>query len=107
MLMAVPTSRISWRATTALRDDTRADRLTHGHGIGCDIPVLEAEHFPGAAEPNFHLVDQQHDAVFAAERFQPREVVIGWHDVTAVALYGLDNDSGRVFRRTDGAENVV
>ena len=62
---------------------------------------------PGTAEPDFDLVNQQHDAVLAADRFNSLEEAWRRHDVASVALHWFDDDAGRVLGRADGSQDVV
>jgi len=49
--------------------------------------------------PDCNLIGDQQDAVFVAQPAQARKERIGWDDVAALALNGLDQDGGHIFRR--------
>ena len=82
-----------------------AEGFREGDDVRVEVPMLEGEHFAGAAEAGLHLVADEERAVFAAERLGLRQEIVA-RDEDALALHGL-GDEGRDVARAQFRLEVV
>ena len=76
------------------RDVAGGDALRHGHQVGDDPVVLHGKPSPRPSEPGDHLVGDQQDIQFVADRSHPAQPANGRHDEPTRREHGL-LDHGR------------
>ena len=93
VVVAVEGRRGCARSPSAPEDVARGQRLGHGHDVGLDAPVVDAEPLP--VRPNRdHLVGDEHDVVARADLAHALEVAAR-RDLDAVGLRDrLDDERG-------------
>src|SRR5690606_3588351 len=96
-----------------LGDAHRRDRqiaggepLRHRHEVGLEPVLLEAEPFAESAEAADDLVDDEQDAVLAADLLHAPPIALRRNDHAARALHRLADEGADVFR-THGANAVL
>ena len=75
-------------------DVAAGDSLGDRHYVGCDAPVLAAEHLARPSEPGDHLICDEQYAVPVAHLTEQRPVIVGRNHRTHGAGNGLGNHAG-------------
>ena len=84
------------------------ERLGHRHEVGLETVVLGGEHRPGAAEAGLDLVDDEQDAVLAAEsREQCRPIRRGATMNPPSPSHELEDHAGDLLGRDLGLEELL
>jgi hypothetical protein len=78
------------------RQPVAADRLGQADDVGLDAGGLEAEERAGTAASHLHVVDDEQDAMPAAQIGQVTQPPGSGHVDAAFTLHGLDDDGGRL-----------
>src|SRR5207245_9882856 len=81
----------------AARDVAAAQCFRNGDDVRFQIPMLETEHFSGAAKSGLDFVGNEERAVLAAKFLRPRKEIRS-RGLAALALNGFDHERGHVTR---------
>src|SRR5438105_15482549 len=79
----------------ATRDVAAAQCFRKGDDVRLEVPVLEAEHFSGAAESGLDFVGNEERAVLAAKFLRPRKEICP-RGLAALALNGFNHERRHV-----------
>src|SRR5437867_8540772 len=78
-------------------DVAAAQRFRQCDDVRFQIPMLETEHFSGAAKSGLHFVGNEERTVLAAKFLRPRKEICP-RSLAALALNGFDHERGHVTR---------